>query len=97
VRISRGHRPLDSMVGVEQIRLKIVEACPLAPPYEQSDQERYKGDTTDHPANDRTCVDTGRVVNIGAIGIGNDGLDDLNAGHRLSVGISRDPCGYIRR
>ena len=92
--IGRGHRPLDVTVWVEQVRLKVVEACPLAPPYEQSDQECDKGNATDHPANDRTCIDAGRVV-VG-LQIGNDRRDDLSGGHPLSVGISCEPCGDVR-
>jgi hypothetical protein len=88
VRISRGHRPLDITVGIEQIRLKVVEAFLLAPPYEQSNQERDKGDATDYPADDRTCVDARRIVvtSIG-VGDGNNGLDDFGGGHQLSTAI----------
>ena len=98
VRISRGHRPLDSTVRIKQVLIKVVETCPLAPPYEQSNQERDKGDATDHPANNRTCVDTGtgRIVIIG-VGDRNNGLDDFGGGHQVSIGIGQDPGCNIRR
>ena len=98
VRISRGHWPLDITVRIKQVRLKVVEAVPLAPPYEQSNQERDKGDATDHPANDRTCVDTGtgRTVVIG-VGDRNNGLDDFGGGHQVSIRIGQGPGRNIRR
>lgn len=97
VRISRGHRPLDITVGVEKVRLKVVETFLLAPPYEQSNQECYNGDATNHPANDRTYVDTGRAVVVIGADDRNSGLDDVGGSHQISIGISCCPRCYIRR
>lgn len=97
VRISRGHRPLDITVGVEEVCLKVVEPSLFAPPYEQSDQQRYNGDATNHPADDRTYIDTtGRVVVIGADDR-NRGLDDVGGSHQISIGIPCCPRCDIRR
>lgn len=97
VRISCGHRPLDITVGVKEVRLKVVKAFLLAPPYEQSDQERYNSDATDHSTNDRTYVDTGRAVVVIGADDRNSGLDDVGSGHQISIGISCCPRCNIRR
>ena len=86
----RGHWPLDAQVGIEDVRLELVEPFPPAPPYEQSDEGQDESDATDYPANNRTCIDGGRL----SVGTGNDRRSDCDGGKYLSVGIR---CDYGRR
>ena len=97
VRIRGGHWPLDIPVRIEQVCLKIVRAFLLAPPYEQPDQERDHCNATDHPADDRTCVDTGGAVIVIGVDDGNSCLDDFCGGDQVSIGICCCSGCNIRR